>query len=245
MPRGSDFEARWSEGAWAELKVVEALNAHHALVAAQFGITDGTAFSSSRDMEARALPEQDKHGKRPDVLIFRPGSLQPDEVRTVGQLLTQEDTAAEPLARKAILAIECEFSPYNYGHRLTQYGTELSFTIKDEDLAPLRQWQEYFGVPLGIAQIYLDSAYFLSFKTLTDGIATGAIRQQIERTYRKPVYYPKMSKGIVFGRFEQMPEIWGGVILDKYGKYTPFREVTGGVLTLAEEMENYIASLQG
>ena len=27
MPRGLDFETRWTEGAWAELKLLEALNA--------------------------------------------------------------------------------------------------------------------------------------------------------------------------------------------------------------------------
>jgi hypothetical protein len=55
MPRGSDFEARWTEGAWAETKIIDALNAQPELLAVQFGITDGTAYWSSKEMEARDL----------------------------------------------------------------------------------------------------------------------------------------------------------------------------------------------
>lgn len=219
MPRESDFEARWTEGAWAELQVIQALNAEPTLFAVQFGITDGTAFWSIRDMEARALPDQNQHGKRPDVLVFHRANLSAAELAIVDQLVLQDDATAEPLTRKAILALECEFSPYNYSHRLANYGKELSFTINDEDLQPLVTWHSHFEVSLGIVQVYLDSAYFLSFKTLTHGISSGAIRRQIERAYNKAVYYPKMSEGIAFAKFDEMPDIGGGVKLDKYGKY--------------------------
>jgi hypothetical protein len=48
MPRGSDFEARWTEGAWAEARILEALNVVPELISVQFGITEGTAYWSSR-----------------------------------------------------------------------------------------------------------------------------------------------------------------------------------------------------
>jgi hypothetical protein len=236
MPRGSDFQARWTEGSWAEERLILALNAEASLVAVQFGITDGTAFRSSAEMAARDLPDQTTHGKRPDILVFRKAALSPVDLKSVEGLLLQSDKDAEALARRAILAIESEFSPYAYKHRLTEYGKELSFTIKDEDLAPLVRWQKHFGVPLGIAQCYLDSTYFLHFEVLLAGIADGTIRKQIERSYNKPVYYPAMSKGIVFGEFSDVPEIAAEVILDKYGKYTAIRKVTGGALSLSAEM---------
>ena len=240
MPRGSDFTARWSEGAWAEAQVIQALNAEPGIIAVQFGITDGTAFWSIREMAARQLPDQSQHGKRPDVLVFRSSDLTDAETVAIQYLLLQSDDDAELLAKKATLAIECEFSPYNYKHRLANYGKELSFTIKDEDLKPLETWQEYFDVRLGIAQVYLDMSYFLPFETLTNGIASGAIRKQIERAYNKPVYYPRMSTGILFAEFEKMPEITGEVNLDIYGKYTALRRVTGGILVVTQVMLNYI-----
>jgi hypothetical protein len=151
-------------------------------------------------------------------------------------LLFQSDDEAETLARQAILAIESEFSPYAYKHRLAGYGKQLSFTIKDEDLSPLVQWQTHFDVPLGIVQCYLDSAYFLPFTTLLAGIKDGTIRKKMERAYNKPVYYPPMSKGIDFGGFSKPPGIAAEVFLDKYGKYTAIRKVTGGALSLSAEM---------
>ncbi len=236
LPRGSDFEARWTEGAWAELKLLEALNDVPELIAVQFGITDGTAFWSQADMDARNLPEQGRHGKRPDILVFRRSSLKKSEVGEVGKLGLQSDAEAEELARRAVMAIESEFSPYAYKHRLEHYEKELSFTIKDEDLKPLVKWHKYFDVPLGIAQVYFDSAYFLSFGLLLDGIKSGAIKRQIERAYKKPVYYPKMSLGVPFGDFVENPAMGADNILDKYGKYTPVRKVTGGKLKISDDM---------
>lgn len=242
MPRGSDFEARWKEGSWAELRILEALNREAGLIAVQFGITDGTAFWSLREMEARDLPNQNQHGKRPDILVFQKDNLSAKEMQAVEQLVFQSDEDAEDLTRRAIMAVESEFSPYAYKYRLEQYGKQLSFTIKEEDLAPLVSWQKYFKVPLGIVQCYLDSSYFLSFQTLQRGIKSGAIPRQWERNYGKWVYYPSMSQGIPFADFSQSPKITAEVILDKYGKYTAYRKVTGGSLKLQTEMQELFSS---
>jgi hypothetical protein len=240
MPRGSDFEARWTEGAWAETKILDALNAEPELLAVQFGITVGTAFWSSKEMEARDLPDQSQHGKRPDILVFVRKGMTNSELTEAAELLYQSDDGAERLARRAALAIESEFSPYAYKHRLEGYGKELSFTIKDEDLEPLKKWHKHFEVPLGIVQIYFDSCYFLAFKSLVDGITSGAIKGQIERAYKKLVYYPKMSTGISFGEYSEAPIMGADVILDKYGKYTPLRKVIGGKIKLTKEMREIL-----
>ena len=78
-------------------------------LALALGITVGTAFWSIREMEARAHPDQSQHGKRPDVLVFRASNLSDIEYYEIENLLLLDDTAAEPLAKKASLAIECEF----------------------------------------------------------------------------------------------------------------------------------------
>src|SRR5438045_2031290 len=122
MPRGSDFQARWTEGAWAELKLLEAINDIPGLVAVQFGITDGTAFRSSIEMAARNLPDQKRHGKRPDILAFLRDTLDAADLAKIGELVLLSDEEAEDLARRAVLAIESEFSPYAYKYRLQNYG---------------------------------------------------------------------------------------------------------------------------
>lgn len=236
MPRGSDFTARWSEGAWAELRIIEAINRVDELLAVQYGITDGEAFWSTRDMAARKLPEQGRHGKRPDVLVFRRSTLTAKELAVVEKVYELDDDECDGVVNKARLAIESEFSPYNYAHRLTEYGKGLSFTIKDEDWKPLCNWKGHHGVEVGITQIFYDSAYMLLAQQLEDGIADGTIKKKIERSYNKPVYYPPMDTGVVFGSFDEKPVVAAEVILDKYGKHTPYRKTSGGILTLTDEM---------
>ena len=236
MPRGTDFEARWTEGFWAEQRITDALNAERNLLAVQFGITDGTAFRSSREMQSRDLPVQNTYGKRPDILNFQRDTLSGQELDAAKQLVTMSDDDAEPLVERALLAIESEFSPYDYAHRLTEYGKELSFTVKEEDLEPLCIWADHFPVPLGIVQVYTESAFFLSLDALRAGIADGSIKRKIEGSYNKPVYYPKMSSGFPFATFKAKPTVGAVVILDKYGKYTPVRKVEGGELELSPEM---------
>lgn len=241
MPRGSDFTARWTEGAWAELKIVHAINKEPELIAVQYGITDGEAFWSIRDMDARNLPDQSQHGKRPDVLVFDRRDLTTQELATVETIYELDDASCEIVVKKARLAIESEFSPYNYAHRIEQYGKELSFTIKDEDLLPTLKWKSHFGVEVGIVQLFLDSAFMLAVQDLQDGIKAGTIKKTFERSYKKDVYYPPMSAGITFGSFVEMPTIAAEVILDKYGKYTAYRKTEGGELVLSDETRRTIA----
>lgn len=154
MPRGSDFTARWTEGAWAELKILEALNAEPGIVAVQYGITTGEAFWSIREMKARDLPDQTVHGKRPDVLVFDRNAITEEELAIVEKVHELDDNSSDAVVRKAKLAIESEFSPYDYDFRREQYGKELSFTIKEEDLEPTKSWRAHFGVEVGIVQIF-------------------------------------------------------------------------------------------
>lgn len=240
-PRGSDFSARWLEGAWAEKKIIEAINKEQGIRAVPYGITDGTAFWSSQEMNARELPQQDLHGKRPDVLVFDKSILSSNERETIEHVYELDDMRADPIVHKAILAIESEFSPYNYNHRLNECGKQLSFTLKDEDLTPLRTWADAFpSVKLGLVQIYLDSSFYLSFKSLLEGISSGKIKKKRERAYNKDVYYPPMSTGTEFATFVELPSLEADMLLDKFGKYTPFRKINGGVLQLSNAIQTEI-----
>jgi hypothetical protein len=237
MPRGSEFTARWNEGAWAELRIIEAFNREPDLIAVQYGITNGEAFWSTREMAARALPNQTEHGKRPDVLVFDRREITAEEQSIAESICMLDDAACEAVVRKAKFAIESEFSPYNYAHRRQHYPKgKLSFTIKEEDLQPTIDWYTHFDVEIGIAQIFLDSAFMLPVSTLISGIADGSIKRQFERSYSKYVYYPPLDRGIIFGVFSEPPSIMADVILTPYGKYEAFRKVTGGLLTLSDDV---------
>jgi len=144
MPRGSDFEARWNEGSWAEHLIIAAFNDIPEILAVQFGITDGTAYTSTAAMTARGLPVQNQHGKRPDILVFHKDQISFEEIEELQRIVVMSDDHADQLVYKALLAVEAEFSPYAYQHRLETYGKELSFTIKDEDLKPRQVWQNFF-----------------------------------------------------------------------------------------------------
>ena len=235
MPRGSDFTARWAEGAWAEKQIVQAFHQSSTHVAVQYGITSGEAFRSSRDMVARDLPVQGSHGKRPDILIFDRSHISDEEIGRAVDIRLLGDAACDDLVHKAVFAIESEFSPYAYHHRLAQYGEELSFTVKEEDLLPILTWSRHFKIEVGIVQLFLDSAYMLPVSKLSDGIANGLVKRHIERSYNKPVYYTRMSQGMVFGEFITYPTISADLILDRFSKYTPFRHVTGGDLRLSDD----------
>lgn len=234
MPRGTDFTARWSEGAWAEERIAEAINREPEFIAVQYGITDGEAFWSVGEMEARNLPDQWRHGKRPDILVFERSRLSEEEQGLIRKVCELDDTDCEDLVRKASFAIESEFSPYDYAHRLKEYGKHLSFTVKEEDLQPTANWRKHFRIEVGIVQLFLDSAHMLTVGQLLAGIADKSIPRTIERSYNKPVYYTPMHRGEVFGDFEERPSITAEMILDKYGKYTPFRRVGGGLLQLTD-----------
>jgi len=240
MPRGTDFTARWTEGAWAERQIIDAIDRESDLLAVQYGITDGEAFWSSREMAARDLPDQHRHGKRPDILVFARKGLSRQEIAGIMQLYELEDAACERLVGKAIFAIESEFSPYAYRHRLSEYGKELSFTVKEEDLEPTAAWRDHFEIEVGIVQVFLDSAFLLPVTTLLDGIADRSIKRTIERSYNKAVYYTPMSRGTPFGEFDDIPKVSAEVLLDKYGKYTPYRRVGGGGLRLTRQAREVI-----
>lgn len=240
MPRGSDFTARWSEGAWAEIKIIEAINDFPPFLAVPFGISDGEAFRSIRAMEARELPNQLRHGKRPDVLVFDRSKLSAEEVEATHKVYELDDDDCENIVRKARLAIEGEFSPYQYAHRMREYGKGLSFTIKEEDLQPTLDWRDHYRVEVGIAQVFYDEAYLIFLQNLESGIADGSIKRKMESSYNKPVYYPPMKRGLIFGTFVENPKISADLLLDKYGKLTPFRKTEGGRIAISEALKRIL-----
>jgi len=133
--RGSDFLMRWSQGAWSEHRIIEAVEGTGRFFALPYG-PSGTA--PDNDVRAFELyfERLDKAGlgkiKRPDLLIFRTSS-QPMIDRLVGDIggvtelpfTAEADRRMQAILKEAVIAVECETSLWRAA-QMPGYGTELS-----------------------------------------------------------------------------------------------------------------------
>jgi len=211
--RGSDFLMRWSQGAWSEERLLQAVNQTDKYFAIAYG-PSGTA----PDNDPRAFElyferlEQAGLGKikRPDLLIFR----KTDERRIMEVVAglggirelpftSEDDIRMQELLTRALIAVECENSLWrakqmpSYGIELTpqrRLGGRLGFKktavlptviIKEEDRLPLRTWQERAGVKIHIWHVFYDLAFGLSFDTAEELISNGLIEQTVQ-TFQAP-----------------------------------------------------------
>ena len=198
--RGSDFLMRWSQGVWAEKRLVAAINKTNQFYAIAYG-PSGTAPTD--DVRAFELYfERLEHAglgkiKRPDLLVFKIA-----DKPFVDKFLTSVGGEAElpfitedklqDLISKAIIAVECENSLwvaekmpfYNVPMKAQKrLGGKLGLAknavlptviIKEEDRIPLSKWQEQNKIPIHVWHVFFDRAYGLSFdeaqRLVTDGL---------------------------------------------------------------------------
>jgi len=187
--RGSDFLMRWSQGVWAEKRLVAAVNKTNQFYAIAYG-PSGTAPTD--DVRAFELYfERLEHAglgkiKRPDLLVFKIA-----DKPFVDKFLTSVGGEAElpfitedklqELISKAIIAVEYENSLwvaekmpfYNVPMKAQKrLGGKLGLAknavlptviIKEEDRIPLSKWQEQNKIPIHVWHVFFDRAYGLSF----------------------------------------------------------------------------------
>ena len=198
--RGSDFLMRWSQGVWAEKRLVAAINKTDQFYAIAYG-PSGTAPTD--DVRAFELYfERLEHAglgkiKRPDLLVFKIA-----DKPFVDKFLTSVGGEAElpfitedklqELVSKAIIAVECENSLW-VAEKMPFYNVPLkaqkrlggkiglpknavlpTVIIKEEDKIPLSKWQEQNKTPIHVWHVFFDRAYGLSFdeaqRLVTDGL---------------------------------------------------------------------------
>jgi hypothetical protein len=118
--RGSDFLMRWSQWAWSEERLTEAVNAAGKYFALPYG-PSGTAPDDDVRAFELYFERLDKAGlggiKRPDLLVFRLSSKDTVDSR-VAQLgglselpfTAEEDPRMQELLSRAVIAVECENS---------------------------------------------------------------------------------------------------------------------------------------
>jgi hypothetical protein len=109
----------------------------------------------------------------------------------------------------------------------------LSFTIKEEDLGPLRNWIAANPPPLYVLQVFYDQAYVLSFTKLERLIATGKIKAIPDRFTEKPTYNVPLREGHIIGDIPE-PEVEGRVFKAPNGRVTVYGRLTGSHIEPAD-----------
>lgn len=190
--RGSDFLMRWSQGAWSEERIAQAVNHTEEFYAIPYG-PSGVAPDPSGD--ARAFEEYFERleraglgkSKRPDLLIFEKSSqsLVDDFVHRMGGMrelpfVPENNKAMQKLLNEAIMAVECENSLWK-AKQMPGFGAELTpqrrlggalglkksavvptLILKEEDRIPLKKWQSENRLPIHIWHAFYDMAFGIS-----------------------------------------------------------------------------------
>jgi hypothetical protein len=114
----------------------------------------------------------------------------------------------------------------------------LSFTVKEEDLAPLRNWVAANRPALFVVQVFYDQAFALPFKKLEFLISKAApasrrIDAEPDRFTKKPTYNIPLSEGTLLGDIPE-PEVEGRVFKAPNGRVTVYGRLTGSSIEPAD-----------
>ncbi len=199
---------RWSQGAWSENQLVEAVNKTGDFFALPYG-PSGTAPDDDPQAYERYFERLEATGlgsvKRPDLLIFRKEQEQHalmlvDELDGVEELPfhSEDEKPIQDLLSLAIMAVECENSLWvakqmpMYNHTLKpqkRLGGKMGLAknavlptiiVKEEDRQPLKEWQSRNpNLPLHIWHAFFDEAYGIAFADMNSLIDDGTIEPSV------------------------------------------------------------------
>ena len=245
-PRGGDFLARYDLGYWAERLTRVCLDQSKDYRAIPYGtsrsepFTDMAAFRQYRQTEFQ-LQAWSAQGqwKRPDLLMVPRTLLRQEQGNDLWtpDLQHFDNEHCRPYVEKAAAAIEVETSLWLV-ERAAQAKVRLSFTVKEEDLASLRNWVRANEVPLFIVQVFYDQVYALPFAALEYLIALPArnrrrVMGKKDPTTKKITYMVPLSEGALLGSITE-PEVEGKVFKAPNGKVTVYGRLTGAEIRIAE-----------
>jgi hypothetical protein len=266
--RGSDFLMRWSQGVWSEERLSEAVNATKQYFALPYGPSstapddDVRAFELYFErLESAGLGRM----KRPDLLIFKKQHQAEvtafvEGVGGVGELPFTLEENLTPLLKLALIAVECENSLWK-ARQMPAYGKPLTpqkrlgglaglnksavlptVIVKDEDRAPLNDWQKQNGVPIHVWHVFYDEAYGLSLNRAEELIASGLIEPAVQifqapggATTRKAIYKFYYHYAYPLGQAQSEPILVADSIVDKNGHILPYVKFQGGSMILRDE----------
>lgn len=243
-PRGGDFLARYDQGFWAERLVRGYLDNSTGYRPIPYGTSRSEPFTDMQTFKAYAVNEQllqtwsaGQRWKRPDLLLI-PRDLLRQEGGTdtwAPDLLHWDNDRCAQYVGAASAAIEVETSLW----QVRTATVQLSFTVKEEDLPPLRNWVTASGVPLFIVQVFYDQAYALPFTTFEYLISTDAptgerVIAVEDRFTKKMTYSVPLTKGIRLGDIPE-PDVEGRVFKADNGRVTVYGRLTGSHIESADQ----------
>jgi len=242
-PRGGDFLARYDQGFWAERLVRAYLDRSPSQRAIPYGTSRSEPFTDMQTFRTYAINEAllqawsaGQLWKRPDLLLI-PRLLLREQGGTdtwTPDLLHWDNIRCAEYVSASPAAIEVETSLW----QVKQATVPLSFTVKEEDLAPLQNWVAANGVPLYIVQVFYDQTYAISFKTFEYLISPEApigrrIKAVEDRFTKKLTYSVPLTEGILLGDLPD-PEVEGRVFKAPNGRVTVYGRLTGSQIEPAD-----------
>lgn len=274
--RGSDFLMRWSQGVWSEHRLTDSINKTKQFYAIPYG-PSGTAPDTDVKEFELYFERLDAAGlgniKRPDLLVFKISDKQFVDkfIRTIGgigELPFIEEKNLQNLIKKALLAVECENSLWiaekmpafniplkpqkRLGGKLGLAKTAVLPTviIKEEDMKPLKKWQDANKIPIHIWHVFFDKAYGLAFNEAQRLIKNGLIlpTEQVFQapggaTTTKAIYKFYYHYAYSLGSTIEKPSLIPAFIEDKNGHILPYVKFEGGSLEISAEAINILKSL--
>lgn len=207
--RGVDFEHRYRSSRWAEDRLITAFRREN-LLALRLGPSG--INRANRVTTVRGAP------KAPDLLVLDPSDLtrrqrsllseMGDDLRSLapGKLTAQKFSF---LLKKALVAIEVEFSPYraremrqrDWEAKSAEALRKRSFKrasppiapnifIKLEDLAPLRRWERAAKVPIVVTHVFDQEAFGVRLSVVD------SVRRQLEGQREKRQIETQLGTGV-------------------------------------------------
>jgi hypothetical protein len=115
--------------------------------------------------------------------------------------------------------------------------------IKDEDLAPLVDWETAFDVPIFIFHVFYDEAYYISFQDAYELIESGVILPTEQTFYapggpttHKHIYKIWYTLAQPLGTMTREPKMSAKFVKDKNGHILPYVHFSGGQMALSAEI---------
>lgn len=241
-PPRPDFLINWFRGVWAEDKVIEAINQPCGY---WFGLRYGPSRGDINDYEMlksylRRLDEAMRHyGKRPDVLVFRREDIEQRIINASLDLQERENAEIKSVIERSVAALEVRSSLWSV-REAENYGKELSFTLKEEDIEFVRLWEETYNKPVFYVQVFYDAIYGILFKKLVK-IATQKKPRKFSKT-GKLTYTVPLHKGVKFAELKEEPKLEVRIWRHK-GNIIPYVVFTGGLFELTPEFDGEVSRL--
>lgn len=193
--------------------------------------------------------------KRPDLLIIpnEHAHWVREQVAQLGGVselpfIPEEDPRILAILGKTILAIECENSLWR-SDKMPDYNTPLkpmkrlqnqlglnkdavvpTIILKDEDRAPLRDWQDLRNIPIHIWHCFYDQAFGIPFDDVESRIRTGQVEPYghpfKEKT--KTIYRVNYRLGYRLAMSMHEPALEAAFIIDTNGQIYPYVKFKGG-----------------